>query len=44
MTDLKVPEYGAADLRGLNLARRRERMIAIAHPDHRAALESAAAD
>ena len=31
---------GAADyLRGLSLARRRERMIAIAHPDHRAALD-----
>ena len=39
-----VTEYGVADLRGLSLARRRERMIAIAHPDHRAALESAAAD
>ena len=33
-----VTEYGVADLRGLSLARRRERMIAIAHPDHRAAL------
>jgi hypothetical protein len=39
-----VTEYGVADLRGLSLARRRERMIAIAHPDYRAALESAAAD
>jgi acetyl-CoA hydrolase len=39
-----VTEYGVADLRGLSLARRRERMIAIAHPDHRTALESAAAD
>jgi len=39
-----VTEYGVADLRGLSLARRRERMIAIAHPDHRAALESAAGD
>ncbi len=39
-----VTEYGVADLRGLSLARRRERMLAIAHPDHRAALESAAAD
>ena len=38
-----VTEYGVADLRGLSLARRRERMIAIAHPDHRAALEAAAA-
>jgi acetyl-CoA hydrolase len=39
-----VTEYGVADLRGLSLARRRERMIAIAHPDHRAALGVAAAD
>lgn len=39
-----VTEYGVADLRGLSLARRRDRMIAIAHPDHRAALESAAGD
>ena len=39
-----VTEYGVADLRGLSLTRRRERMIAIAHPDHRAALESAAGD
>ena len=38
-----VTEYGVADLRGLSLARRRARMIAIAHPDHRAALEAAAA-
>ena len=38
-----VTEYGVADLRGLTLARRRERMIAIAHPDRRAALEAAAA-
>jgi acyl-CoA hydrolase len=28
-----------ADLRGLSLARRRKLMIAIAHPDHRAALD-----
>jgi acyl-CoA hydrolase len=34
-----VTEYGVADLRGLSLPRRRERMIAIAHPDHRAALD-----
>ena len=39
-----VTEYGVADLRGLSLARRRERMIAIAHPDHREALEAAAGD
>ena len=43
-TGVIVTEYGVADLRGLNLARRRERMIAIAHPDHRAALGAAAAD
>jgi len=40
---LIVTEYGVADLRGLDLARRRERMIAIAHPAHRAELEAAAA-
>ena len=39
-----VTEYGVADLRGLSLARRRERMIAIAHPDHRETLEAAAGD
>ncbi|MGO8961787.1 MAG: acetyl-CoA hydrolase/transferase family protein [Streptosporangiaceae bacterium] len=37
-----VTEHGIADLRGLTLPQRRERMIAIAHPDHRAALEAAA--
>ena len=40
---LIVTEYGVADLRGLSLARRREAMIAIAHPGHRADLEAAAA-
>jgi acyl-CoA hydrolase len=34
-----VTEYGIADLRGLTLSKRQERMLAIAHPDHRAALE-----
>lgn len=34
-----VTEHGVADLRGLTLAQRIPRMIAIAHPDHRAALE-----
>jgi acyl-CoA hydrolase len=43
-TGVIVTEYGVADLRGLSLARRRERMIAIAHPDHREALEAAAGD
>ena len=33
-----VTEYGAADLRGLTIDRRVERMLAIAHPDHRDAL------
>ncbi|WP_433379652.1 acetyl-CoA hydrolase/transferase family protein [Streptosporangium sp. CA-115845] len=34
-----VTEYGVADLRGLSLDERRARMLAIAHPDHRPALE-----
>lgn len=34
-----VTEYGIADLRGLTVSQRQERMLAIAHPDHRAALE-----
>jgi acyl-CoA hydrolase len=37
-----VTEYGIADLRGLTLPQRRERMLAIAHPDHRQALAAAA--
>jgi len=37
-----VTEYGIADLRGLTLDQRRKRMLAIAHPDHQAALEAAA--
>ncbi|MGQ0509287.1 MAG: acetyl-CoA hydrolase/transferase family protein [Betaproteobacteria bacterium] len=36
-----VTECGAADLRGLGLAERRRRMIAIAAPENRAALEAA---
>jgi acyl-CoA hydrolase len=36
-----VTEYGIADLRGLSLAQRIPRMIAVAHPDHRAQLEQA---
>ncbi|WP_183093178.1 acetyl-CoA hydrolase/transferase family protein [Nocardioides stalactiti] len=35
-----VTEHGSADLRGATLAQRVERMIAIAHPDHRAELEA----
>ena len=34
-----VTEYGVADLRGLTLSQRRDRMLAIAHPDHAEALE-----
>ncbi|WP_077003010.1 acetyl-CoA hydrolase/transferase family protein [Variovorax sp. KK3] len=37
-----VTEHGVADLRGLTLAQRRSRMIAIADPAHREALERAA--
>jgi acyl-CoA hydrolase len=33
-----VTEYGVADLRGRTLSERREQMLAIAHPGHRAAL------
>jgi acyl-CoA hydrolase len=38
-----VTEYGIADLRGLTLSQRQERMLAIAHPEHRTALAAAAA-
>jgi acetyl-CoA hydrolase len=34
-----VTEFGAADLRGATLTQRAERMLAIAHPDYRPALE-----
>ncbi|RYE34059.1 MAG: acetyl-CoA hydrolase/transferase family protein [Hyphomicrobiales bacterium] len=34
-----VTEYGVADLRGLTLSQRARRLIAIAHPEHREALE-----
>jgi acyl-CoA hydrolase len=34
-----VTEYGIADLRGLTLSQRQQRMLAIAHPEHRAGLE-----
>jgi acetyl-CoA hydrolase len=36
-----VTEYGAVDLRGLTLSQRRERLLGIAHPDHRNALAAA---
>jgi acyl-CoA hydrolase len=39
--DTFVTEWGAAQLRGQPLAERRRRMIAIAHPDQREALERA---
>jgi acetyl-CoA hydrolase len=38
-----VTEHGAADLRGLTLRQRVERMLTIAHPAHRAALAEAPA-
>src|SRR6266849_1729097 len=38
-TDVVVTEYGAAELRGQTLKERARRMIAIAHPDFREALE-----
>lgn len=39
--ELVVTEHGTADLRGLNAEARAERLVAIAHPDHRAALVQA---
>ena len=39
--DLIVTEYGTADLRGATLRERAARLIAIAHPAHRDALERA---
>lgn len=41
--DLFVTEYGVADLRAATIDERIERMIAIAHPDHRDALSAQAA-
>ena len=38
-----VTEYGVADLRDATLDERRERMLAIAHPEHREAIASAGA-
>jgi len=40
--DIIVSEYGIAHLRGCSISERARRMIAIAHPDDRAALEAAA--
>ncbi|MFO1189811.1 MAG: acetyl-CoA hydrolase/transferase C-terminal domain-containing protein [Alphaproteobacteria bacterium] len=42
--DVIVTEYGIAELRGRTLEERAAAMIAIAHPDHRAALTKAADD
>jgi acetyl-CoA hydrolase len=36
-----VTEHGAVDLRGLTLSARRQRLLELAHPDHRGALEAA---
>jgi acyl-CoA hydrolase len=40
-TDLVITEHGVADLRGTSLEARAEALIAIAAPDHRAALAEA---
>ncbi len=40
--DVIVTEFGAAELRGQSLAERTRRLIAIAHPDFREALDRAA--
>ena len=42
--DVVVTEYGAAQLKGQSLATRSRRLIAIAHPDFREALERVAFD
>ncbi|MCC5995178.1 MAG: hypothetical protein JJU18_02255 [Oceanicaulis sp.] len=42
--DIVVTEHGAADLRGLDLEARAGALTQIAHPDHRAMLESAWTD
>ena len=38
--EIVVTEYGAADLRGRTVGERAKAMVAIAHPDHRAALSA----
>jgi acyl-CoA hydrolase len=40
--DVIVTEFGAAELKGQTLAERTRRLIAIAHPDFREALDKAA--
>lgn len=42
--DVIVTEFGAAELKGQTLAERARRMVAIAHPDFREALERTAHD
>ena len=42
--DVIVTEFGAAELKGVPLAERARRMVAIAHPDHRGPLDCAAHD
>jgi acetyl-CoA hydrolase len=39
--ELVVTEFGAADLRGLSLKQRVQRLIDIAHPEFRSGLEDA---
>jgi acyl-CoA hydrolase len=41
LTQVVITEYGVADLRGATVAERAERLLAIAHPDHRSDLERA---
>lgn len=43
MVQVVVTEYGSADLRGMTVNERARALAAIAHPDHREALERAAA-
>jgi len=40
--DVIVTEFGAAELKGRTLAERTRRLIAIAHPDFREALDRSA--
>lgn len=42
--DVIVTEYGAAHLRGCSLRERAQRLVAIAHPDHRESLSRALRD
>lgn len=39
--DVVVTEWGIADVRACSLAERRERLVQVAHPEHRAALAAA---